>query len=141
MLIQRSGCVNDAGCDSLLRLPWEWVSLGARCACLVFGFGSQWQARNDSTRPTPRPVIGWVTRVELRHGTQELRSYPVVVRVSPQSPAHRAGIHVGDTIVAINGRDELREYDKVQMRRGRQPNVVQVKRGARVLFIMLRLND
>jgi len=65
--------------------------------------------------PAAPPASGWVgitysgTGETDRDGNLVYSYYPVVVTVDPGSPAARAGIAAGDTIVAFNDRD-LRRY-------------------------------
>lgn len=65
--------------------------------------------------PAAAPASGWVgitysgTGETDRDGNLVYSYYPVVVTVDPGSPAARAGIAAGDTIIAFNDRD-LRRY-------------------------------
>jgi serine protease Do len=63
----------------------------------------------------PRPASGWVGITYSGSGETDSEGnlvygdYPVVVTVDPGSPAARAGIVAGDTIIAFNDRD-LRRF-------------------------------
>lgn len=54
-------------------------------------------------RRTPPPVYWGFGYMQA--GTQAGREYPVVSSVEPNSPGSDAGLAVGDTIVAVDGRD------------------------------------
>lgn len=92
-------------------------------------------------QPAPQPpetpqVSGWVGitySVEGRtdeEGRLVYSDYPVVVSVEPGSPAQRAGIAAGDTILAFNERD-LRKYAfpiRAMIQPGK-PFVIRARRG------------
>ncbi len=100
------------------------------------------QASAQTPRTAPRPhqptqVSGWVGitySVEGRtdsEGRLVFSEYPVVVSVDPGSPAARAGIVAGDTILAFNDRDVRRFAFPIRtmIQPGRQ-FVIRARRGA-----------
>jgi len=88
------------------------VMVWAGCFLLACGAGS-WMIWKRSSMvsepsfvaPTGRPAsyVGWVTMAHLSYELQAPIEYPSVVRIDKASPADRAGVLIGDVIVAING--------------------------------------
>lgn len=66
-------------------------------------------------QPAPRAATGWVGITYSGNGETDSEGnlvyseYPVVVTVDPGSPAAKAGVAAGDTIIAFNDRD-LRRF-------------------------------
>lgn len=71
-------------------------------------------------------------------GRPRFADFPVVTRVQPDSPPARAGIAVGDAIVAVNGHDG-REPGLFRQRAAGTRYVVKVRRGTEekeITFVM-----
>lgn len=64
------------------------------------------------TRPTGWLGIHYSAEAKIDETGEGLRisynSYPVIEAIEPGSPAERAGLHVGDTLIAFNGHDFVR---------------------------------
>jgi S1-C subfamily serine protease len=106
-----------------------------------------WQTYVD-TRPmrvatSPDVPRGWIgivvsgapreTHVEGNELMMRFLSYPEIASVDPSSPAQRAGLAPGDTLLAYDGRD-LRGTD-ISMTKLLRPNarvMIRVKRGGRI---------
>src|SRR5437870_10565731 len=72
------------------------------------------------------------------HGTQVVpTAYPVVTRVQPGSPADRAGLQVGDTIVAQGGVDLLAGEPPAQRFAVGDTIRLTARRGGRVRAVVL----
>jgi serine protease Do len=89
-------------------------------------------------RAQREPMRGWVgvaytTGVGQsdRNGTLVFNGYPVIESVEPNSPAQRAGLAAGDTILAMNSQD---------LRRSPLPVSAMIQPGQKILFRFKR-ND
>ncbi len=89
-------------------------------------------------RAQREPMRGWVgvaytTGVGQsdRNGTLVFNGYPVIESVEPNSPAQRAGLAAGDTILAMNSQD---------LRRSPLPVAAMIQPGQKILFRFKR-ND
>jgi hypothetical protein len=93
----------------------------------------------------PRPVVasGWIgivvsgapTVLRLQRDETMLRylTYPEIVSVDPSSPAQRAGLAPGDTLLAYDGRDvRASEISMTRLLRPRATVRVRVRRDGRV---------
>lgn len=104
-------------------------------------------ARSASiAKPTGWLGIHYSVEAKVDESTEGLRisynSYPVIEAIEPGSPAERAGIQVGDTLLAFNGHDFVRrgvpmtrllrpgQKLQVRLRRGR-PRTARVTVGER----------
>lgn len=68
----------------------------------------------------------------IHDGQPEISGYPWVERVFCGSPAHRAGLHPGDVILKVNGRDG-REWGVLAPTRPGLTFDLQVRRGDSIL--------
>jgi membrane-associated protease RseP (regulator of RpoE activity) len=111
-------------------------------------FGFEARFGNEATTILPRlaqagKVSGWIgivvsgapTEIRVENNEMFLRYliYPEIASVDPSSPAQRAGLAPGDTLMAYNGRDVRRE--EISMTRLLVPKAtvkVRVRRDGRV---------
>ena len=84
------------------------------------------------------PLKGWVGVAYTtgigqtdRNGAMVFSDYPVIESIEPNSPAERAGLEAGDTIIAMNAQD---------LRRSPLPMAAMVQPGRRIVFRFKR-ND
>lgn len=95
------------------------------------------------TTPMPEVVRGWIgivvsgapreTHIEGNELMMRFLSYPEIASVDPSSPAQRAGLAPGDTLLAYDGRD-VRGTD-ISMTKLLRPNsrvTIRVKRDGRI---------
>jgi len=78
------------------------------------------------------PVKGWVGVVYTtgvgtsdHTGAMVFRDYPVIESIEPNSPAERAGLSAGDTIIAMNAQD---------LKKSPLPMAAMIQPGRRVIF-------
>lgn len=78
------------------------------------------------------PVRGWVGVAYTtgigqtdRTGAMVFKDYPVIESIEPNSPAERAGLEAGDTIIAMNAQD---------LRKSPLPMAAMIQPGRRVVF-------
>jgi len=88
--------------------------------------------------PTGRPAsyVGWVTMAHLSYELQAPIEYPSVVRIDKASPADRAGVLIGDVIVAINGADMLNDARNANIIADAE-NQIRIRRGNRSVTVTL----
>ncbi|HEY3258627.1 MAG TPA: PDZ domain-containing protein [Gemmatimonadaceae bacterium] len=84
------------------------------------------------------PVKGWVGVAYTtgigqtdRSGAMVFKDYPVIESIEPSSPAERAGLEAGDTIIAMNAQD---------LKKSPLPMAAMIQPGRRVVFRFKR-ND
>ncbi|HEU4722089.1 MAG TPA: PDZ domain-containing protein [Gemmatimonadaceae bacterium] len=89
-------------------------------------------------------VSGAPTQIRVENNEMFMRylTYPEIASVDPSSPAQRAGLSPGDTLMAYNGRDVRRE--EISMTRLLQPKAtvkVRVRRDGRVKELPVLVAD
>lgn len=93
---------------------------------VVAGQGS----RDPATIPSPTGLLYGGMDLELWFdGSYRVMNYPSVIRVDSGSVAARAGFHLGDVLLSVNGRD-MREARPFRLQGGEMRWVVRIRRGA-----------
>jgi regulator of sigma E protease len=98
---------------------------------------------NGSTVVLPIHPDALEERIRAAQALQPFRP-PVVGEVVPNKPAARAGIHPGDTIVAVNGRPIEQWYDLLEILQsssGQQLTLTVAREGRRVPFALRPYTD
>jgi S1-C subfamily serine protease len=85
--------------------------------------------RNPATIPSPTGMLYGGVDLELwPDGSYRVVNFPVVIRVDSGSVAAQAGFHLGDVLLAVNGRD-TREARPFRLQPGEVRWVVRIRRG------------
>ena len=100
--------------------------------------------RTMFSTPMPQAAMarGWIGIVvsgaprEMRFERNEMKmrflSYPEISSVDPSSPAQRAGLAPGDTLLAYDGQDVRTEISMTRLLRPNSKVVIRVRRDARI---------
>ncbi len=122
----------------ILRVP---VAITLRVAPAISAIVAMSLIPRPSEAQTPRESArGWVgvaytttgtSQSDRNNGAMVFNSYPVIESIEPNSPAERAGLEAGDTILTMNSQD---------LRRSPLPSGQMLQPGKKILFRFKR-ND
>jgi S1-C subfamily serine protease len=95
--------------------------------------------RDPATMPTPTGMLYSPGVIEMQpDGPPRSVDYPVVSRVDSGSVSARAGLRIGDVLLAVNGKDG-REAQLFRLEKGAERWVMRIRRGTEEMELTMEV--
>jgi membrane-associated protease RseP (regulator of RpoE activity) len=130
---------------STLRVSAATASL---LACLLIAVAAYGQGEvasvppgspNRATMRTPTGMLYYVGVIDIQpDGPPTAENYPIVSRVDSGSVSARAGLRIGDVLLAVNGKDG-REAQLFRLEKGAERWVMRIRRGTEEMELTMEV--
>lgn len=113
---------------SRLLVTLLWLCFAAPVLGAQRGPGTYPVVRRDTT--VPPAFVGYSFR-----GTSN--GYATIIDIAPNSPAERAGLHLGDQILSIDGFEVITQRNQAHYRGPGVPAQLRVRRGNQIIRLVI----